>query len=99
MRVFILAEKVHSTIVAMADKKDAAQASVQGLPIKAGQLYRHFKGGEYEVLAVALKEDTLEPVVIYRSFLKGYIWARTLQNWNEEVETGGKRVKRFEEIE
>ena len=33
--------------------------------IKTGR-YRHFKGGEYEVVAIAHHSETLEKMVIYR---------------------------------
>lgn len=82
----------------MPDSKDMAQEKLQTVDIKVGDRFRHYKGGKYEVVAVALREDTLEPLVVYKNLEKGTIWARTLKNWNEEVEIAGKRVKRFEEI-
>jgi hypothetical protein len=33
--------------------------------IKPGK-YRHFKGGEYEVLGIALHSETLEEMVLYK---------------------------------
>ena len=33
--------------------------------IKPGR-YRHFKGGEYEVLGLATHSETEEPMVVYR---------------------------------
>jgi len=80
------------------DNKEAAQKNLTNLPVKAGETYRHFKGGEYEIITIALKEDTLEPLVIYQSKAKDYVWARTYQNWSEEVEVKGKKMKRFELI-
>lgn len=74
---------------------DAAQAELAALPIQPGELYRHYKGGEYEVITLAIQENTLEPLVVYRSLAKNTVWVRTLKNWNEEVEVGGKKVKRF----
>jgi hypothetical protein len=78
--------------------KDTAQAALAELTIKPGDRYWHYKGGEYEVVALAVKEDTLEPLVIYRSLEKGYVWARTVKDWSEEVEMRGKRVRRFERL-
>ena len=83
----------------MADDKDRAQEELSKLPIKPGEKFRHYKGdqyGEYEIVTLAIKEDTLEPLVIYRSLTHGTTWARTYQNWSEEVEVEGQRVKRFE---
>ncbi len=63
--------------------------------IKLGR-YRHFKGGEYEVLHIATDSETLEPLVVYRALYgeKG-VWVRPAKMWNEEVEREGKAYKRF----
>lgn len=83
----------------MTDAKDEAQEKLASIPFKPGDRFTHYKGGEYEIVAVALAEDTLTPLVIYRSLEKGTIWARTFSNWSEEVEFEGRRVKRFEKLE
>ena len=58
--------------------------------------YRHFKGGEYEVLAVAKHSETLEPMVVYRALYgEGGVWVRPLSMWNETVERDGVCVPRF----
>ena len=36
--------------------------------------YRHFKGGEYEVLAVATHSETHEPMVVYRPLYGDHGW-------------------------
>ncbi|MCQ2469412.1 MAG: DUF1653 domain-containing protein [Ruminococcus sp.] len=41
-----------------------------------GGKYRHFKGNEYEVLAVARHSETMEELVIYKSLSYGDVWAR-----------------------
>lgn len=80
------------------DAKDRAQQELRAAAPRAGDRYRHYKGGEYEVVACAIKEDTLEPLVIYKSFAKGTLWARTLADWNAEVDVGGQSVKRFQRL-
>lgn len=66
--------------------------------IKPG-LYRHFKGGIYEVLFVAKNSETLEDMVVYRANYGEYgVWVRPLSMWNETVERDGKTFKRFEYI-
>lgn len=82
----------------MPDEKDTAQDAINKSSVKPGQRYIHFKGGEYEVVSLAIQEDTLKPIVIYCSLTKEYIWARTLENFSEEVEHNGKKMKRFELI-
>ncbi len=44
--------------------------------IVEGAKYRHYKGGEYELLSVARHSETLEELVIYKSLANGDIWAR-----------------------
>ena len=66
--------------------------------IKLG-LYRHFKGGIYEVLFVAKNSETLENMVVYRAnYGEHGVWVRPLSMWNETVERDGKTFKRFEYI-
>lgn len=62
--------------------------------------YRHFKGKEYEVIAVAKHSETLEDVVVYKALYgERGTWVRPLEMWNEEVEYEGKMVRRFVKIE
>lgn len=49
--------------------------------------YRHFKGGRYQILCVAEKEDTGEQLVIYQALYgDGKIWARNLDEFTSEVD-------------
>ena len=66
--------------------------------IKLGK-YRHFKGNEYEVVAVANHSETLQKMVVYRALYgeKEY-WVRPAEMWNEEITRDGKTFKRFEYI-
>ncbi len=58
--------------------------------------YRHFKGNEYEVLAIAKHSETLEELIVYRALYgKGEVWVRPAKMWNETVEYDGKTVQRF----
>ena len=67
--------------------------------LKLGR-YRHFKGGEYEVIGTATHSETLETYVIYRALYgEGKTWIRPLSMWNETVEKDGKTIKRFEYID
>ncbi len=63
--------------------------------IKPGK-YRHFKGGEYEVIGIAKNSETLEETVVYRALYgDGELWVRPAAMWNETVERDGKVFKRF----
>jgi len=67
--------------------------------VKLGR-YRHFKGKEYEVTAIALHSETLERLVVYKALYgDGCVWVRPEKMWNENVEYLGKTVKRFTYIE
>ena len=58
--------------------------------------YRHFKGGEYQVLGVAKHSETLEPMVVYRALYgEGGLWVRPAAMWNETVEREGRTFRRF----
>ena len=64
-----------------------------------GKTYRHYKGNEYEVVAIALHSETLEEMVVYRALYgDGKVWVRPRKMWDEEVEVDGKKVKRFSKI-
>ena len=62
--------------------------------IKIG-VYRHFKGGVYEVISIARHSETLEDMVVYRNILSGDCWVRPASMWNETVEYNGEIVSRF----
>ena len=67
-------------------------------PIPLGK-YRHFKGNEYEVIAIAKNSETLEDTVVYCALYgEGDLWVRPLSMWTETVERDGKRFVRFEYI-
>ena len=58
--------------------------------------YRHFKGGEYEVLGFAFHSETQEEMVIYRALYgEGRIWVRPKTMWNDNVERNGVTYRRF----
>lgn len=66
--------------------------------IKLGR-YRHFKGNEYEVIAVAKHSEDLSPMVVYKALYgEGDVWVRPADMWDEEITRDGKTFKRFEYI-
>ena len=60
-----------------------------------GQIYRHYKGGLYEIVATGFLEDTEAPCVVYRSVIKRITWVRTAKNFLEEIEYEGAKQPRF----
>lgn len=63
--------------------------------IKPGR-YRHFKGGEYEVVGLAKHSETMDEMVVYRALYgERGLWVRPASMWNETVERDGKTFRRF----
>ncbi len=66
------------------------------LPSIAPGRYRHYKGGEYEVLGVVRHSESLQPMVLYRPLYNDSgSWVRPFAMFLEEVEIDGQRVPRF----
>lgn len=63
-----------------------------------GDYYRHYKGGEYEIVATGFFEKSKTPGVAYRSLEKDIVWFRTAKNFLETVEYNGKTAPRFAKI-
>lgn len=69
------------------------------MDIRPGR-YRHFKGGEYEVLGTALHSETKEPMVVYRALYgEGGLWVRPAAMWSEHVQRDGYSGPRFVLVE
>ena len=61
--------------------------------------YRHFKGGEYQVVGTARHSETLEPMVVYRALCgAGGLWVRPAAMWSERVDRDGYSGPRFQRI-
>lgn len=65
------------------------------MELKTGK-YRHFKGGEYELIGIAKHSETLEPMVVYRALYgEGGLWVRPAAMWSETVDKDGYHGPRF----
>jgi hypothetical protein len=61
--------------------------------------YRHYKGGEYEIVGVARHSETLEPLVVYRPLYNATgLWVRPHAMFFEEIEIDGRLQPRFARI-
>lgn len=70
------------------------------LPGTPAGRYRHYKGGEYEVIGVARHSETLEPLVIYRPlYADSGLWARPHAMFFGQVELDGHLQPRFAPME
>ena len=62
--------------------------------------YRHFKGGEYEVLCIARHSEDESPMVVYRPLYNDSgLWVRPADMWNETVVRDGRTYTRFVRVE
>ncbi|MCX9156309.1 DUF1653 domain-containing protein [Niveibacterium sp. 24ML] len=62
--------------------------------------YRHYKGGEYEVIGVVRHSETLEALVLYRPLYKaGGMWVRPFAMFIENVAHEGVTQPRFAPIQ
>lgn len=69
------------------------------LPTVAPGRYRHYKGGEYEVLGVVRHSESLEPLVLYRPLYNtSGMWVRPHAMFLETVEVHGAEVPRFKPL-
>lgn len=67
-------------------------------------LYRHYKGGVYDVLDVACHSETLEWYVVYQSHERKAqglpsVWIRPYSMFVEKVEINGEMRPRFEKVD
>lgn len=61
--------------------------------------YRHFKGGEYELLSVAEHTETGERFVVYFSIADpDTVWIRPLVMFTEHVQRPGGVLPRFQPV-
>lgn len=69
-----------------------------------GKKYRHFKGGLYEVIDIAIHSENAELIVVYKSYDNpSLVWARPLNMFMSEVDRDKypdvKQKMRFELVE
>lgn len=75
-------------------------SDLPALPFLAPGRYRHYKGGEYEVIGVARHSETLEALVVYRPLYNDSgLWVRPYTMFIETVVIDGQSRPRFARIE
>lgn len=66
------------------------------LPESRPGRYRHYKGGEYEVVGVVRHSETLEPMVLYRPLYNDSgLWVRPYDMFFGTVTVDGRVLPRF----
>ncbi len=63
------------------------------------KIYRHYKGGKYEMVGIATHSETLEEMVVYKALYDDSVWVRPKKMFFENVIIDGKEMPRFELIE
>lgn len=72
---------------------------------EVGKRYRHYKGKEYTVCALARHSETHEELVIYQAeyttedFGDKPIWARPRAMFEEDIVYDGQKIPRFKRID
>ena len=67
-------------------------------PVHPGT-YRHYKGGEYQVVGVARHSETQEWYVVYQPLSGDHgLWVRPLTMFTETVTYNGVEVLRFQRL-
>jgi hypothetical protein len=85
----------------MKDKalREIVTGDLPALPLTPCGRYRHYRGGEYEVLGAARHSETLEPMVVYRPLHNASgLWVRPHAMFFETVLWEGVRRPRFEHL-
>ena len=73
-----------------------APSALPALPDTPLGRYRHYKGGEYEVIGVARHSESLEPLVLYRPLYNDSgLWVRPYAMFFEQIEVNGVSMPRF----
>ncbi len=66
-----------------------------GPPIATG-VYRHYKGGRYQVLGLVRHSESLQVMVLYRALYgEQGLWVRPRAMFDEQVLVDGVEVARF----
>ncbi len=71
--------------------------------IKAGQIYKHYKGDSYKIISLAKSSETEEWMVVYERITdithNGWkVWARPLAMFLDHIDKSDYKGPRFEYI-
>jgi hypothetical protein len=63
-----------------------------------GELWKHYKGGLYMIVAIGRDEPTLEDVVVYASLKDDSVWVRSMTAFKGSVDENGY-MPRFSRVD
>lgn len=55
------------------------------------QIYKHYKGGTYEIITLATHTESGDKFVVYKSLNFGSVYVRPLDIWNSNTEDDKER--------
>ena len=74
----------------------STDTDLDSLPTIQAGLYRHYKGGEYQVLGTVRHSETLETMVLYRALYGAHgLWVRPYAMFTGSLEVDGQLQQRF----
>jgi molecular chaperone GrpE len=62
-------------------------------------IYKHYKGGTYQVLFIAYDKEKKQKTVVYKEIDNDKYYTRTLKNFTDTVKINKKKINRFELIQ
>ena len=68
--------------------------------IEIGEIYKHFKGNQYQIIALAKHSETLEDMIVYKALYgEGDIWVRPATMFTDmKTLEDGTQVQRFTKV-
>jgi hypothetical protein len=64
--------------------------------LKIGQVWRHYKGNNYKIIAIGKHSETGEAMVGYQRVEDGNVYFRPIDLFFQNIELEGKTMPRFE---
>lgn len=85
-----------SALFSTTSHQSPSDADLSPLPIIETGFYKHYKGGLYEVKAVARHSEDLSPYVVYQALYgQQGLWIRPATMFAETLEVNGLLQNRF----
>jgi len=60
-----------------------------------GEIYKHYKGGLYQIMSIAKHTESLDRLIIYKCLKSNNVWARPYGNFISNIYIDGYVTRRF----
>ena len=67
--------------------------------IKINEIYRHYKGNTYKVIALGKHSETCEDMVVYQSVEDGKVWCRPSVMWFDQINDSTTRFTQISGVQ